>query len=195
MPLPEIDDYPAPYRFRFCPLCATPLERRMHAGRERLVCPRDDWTWYPPTNLAVTVVVEHAGGIVLLRRAIPPDAGIWHLPIGHLEFGEPPAAGALREASEETGLELDTPVFLDFEHSPAIGDPAMFYVVFCYRARAVGGELRAGEENSAIRVFPPEALPELKWSSQRRAVAAWRAWKEGRPWVPGRLAIDDRQMD
>ena len=181
--LPEIDDYPPRLRFRFCPLCAAPLERRQVAGRARLVCPADGWTHYPTPNLAATVVVEHRGGVVLLRRAIPPDAGIWHLPIGHLEFGEAPAAAALREAQEETGLALGDLVFLDVEHSPAIDDPRMFYVIFCYRARAVGGELRADEESSAARVFPLGELPELRWSSQRRAVAAWQAWRAGRSWA------------
>jgi ADP-ribose pyrophosphatase YjhB (NUDIX family) len=184
--LPEIDDYPARLRFRFCPICATPLERRIVAERMRLVCPADGWTHYPAPNLAATVVVEHAGGVVLLRRALEPDAGIWHLPIGHLEFGEPPGAAALREASEETGLRLDEPVFLDFEYSPAYGDPAMYYVVFCYRAHAIGGQPHPNYENSEIGIVAPDALPELKWTSQRRALAAWRAWKEGRPWVPGR---------
>jgi ADP-ribose pyrophosphatase YjhB (NUDIX family) len=180
--LPEIDDFPARMRFRFCPLCATPLERRVVAGRERLVCPADGWVHYPTPNLAATVVIEHAGGVVLLKRAIPPDAGIWHMPIGHLEFGEAPEAAARREAEEETGLALDELVFLDFEYSPAIGDARMFYLIFCYRARAIGGEPRADAESSAIGVFPPGALPELKWSSQRRALAAWRAWRAGRPW-------------
>lgn len=188
MPLPEIDDYPRRLHFRFCPLCAAPLERRLHDGRERLACPNDGWVFYPTPNVAATIVVEHAGGIVLLRRAIEPDAGIWHLPIGHLEFGEPPAEGALREASEETGLALDEPVFLDFEHSPAYGDSAMFYLVFCYRARATGGELRTNYENREIDVFPPDELPDLKWTSQRRAIAAWHAWWAGRPWTPGRPA-------
>jgi 8-oxo-dGTP diphosphatase len=186
MALPTIDDYPARYRYRFCPLCAAPLERRHDGERERLACPRDGWTFYPLPNLAATVVIEHAGGIVLLRRAIEPDAGIWHLPIGHLEFGEAPADGALREASEETGLALDEPVFLDFEHSPSYGDPAMFYVVFCYRARVASGEPRTNYENSEIRIFPPDALPDLKWTSQRRAIAAWRAWRAGQEWTPGR---------
>ena len=195
MPLPEIDEYPVRFRFRFCPLCATPLERRERDGRERLVCPRDGWTLYPMPNLAATVVVEHAGGIVVLRRAIPPDAGIWHLPIGHLEFGEPPAVAAARAAYDETGLLLDEPVFLDFEHSPSYGDPAMFYIVFCFRARARGGELRANYENSAARVFPPDELPELKWTSQRRALAAWRASKDQRSWTPGQPLASDAQKD
>jgi len=185
MTLPEIDDYPARLQFRFCPLCATPLVRAERDDRIRLVCPRDGWVHYPTPNLAATVVVEHDGGLVLLRRAIEPDTGIWHLPIGHLEFGEPPAAAAGREAQEETGLELDAPVFLDFEHGRSYGDPRMFYIVFCYRAHAIGGVLRANHENSAAQVFAPDALPELKWTSQRRAVAAWRAWKAGRVWATG----------
>jgi ADP-ribose pyrophosphatase YjhB (NUDIX family) len=182
---PSIDDYPARLRYRYCPLCATPLERAKRDGHERLVCPRDGWVHYPAASLAATVVVEHGGGVVLLRRAIEPDVGIWHLPIGHLEFGEPPGDAARREALEETGLLLDEPVWLDFEHSRSYGDPRMFYLVFCYRARAVGGELRANAENSEARVLPLDALPELKWTSQRRALAAWRAWKAGRVWTPG----------
>jgi 8-oxo-dGTP diphosphatase len=185
MVLPRIDDYPARLRFRFCPLCATPLERRIDDEGERLVCPNDGWTHYPTPNLAATVVVEHAGGVVLLQRQIPPDAGIWHLPIGHLEYGEPPDAAAAREAHEETGLLLDQPAFLDFEHSPSYGDPQQLYIVFCYCARAIGGELRVNHENSAIRIFPPDALPELKWTSQRRAVAAWQAHRAGRAWTVG----------
>jgi ADP-ribose pyrophosphatase YjhB (NUDIX family) len=185
MPLPEIDDYPARFQLRFCPLCATPLDRAIRDDHERLVCPRDGWVFYPTPNLAATVVVEHMGGVVLLRRAIKPDAGIWHLPIGHIEFGESPGEAARRETVEETGLLLDEPVFLDFEHSPSYGDPRMFYIVFCYRARALGGELRINDENSEACVFPPDALPELKWTSQRRALAAWRAWHEGRVWTPG----------
>lgn len=62
----------------------------------------------------------------------------------------------------------------------------MSYILFCYRARAVGGEPRVDGENSAARVFPPGQVPELKWSSQRRALAAWRA---GRPWAVGQ-ALD-----
>jgi ADP-ribose pyrophosphatase YjhB (NUDIX family) len=183
--LPSIDDYPPRLSFRFCPLCATPLERRQIAGRERLACPADGWVHFPTPNLAATMVIEHAGGVVLLKRAIPPDVGIWHLPIGHLEFGEAPEAGALREAEEESGLRLEELAFLDLEYSPAIDDPHMFYLLFCYRARASGGELKVDAENSAARVFLPDELPAMKWSSQRRALAAWRAWKAGQPWTIG----------
>lgn len=179
MTLPTIDDYPARFRFRFCPLCAAALERQHHAGRERLRCPNDGWTFYPSANLAATVVVEYDGGVVMLRRAIPPDVGIWHLPIGHLEFGEPPEIAASREVLEETGLVIDTPVFTGIEWSRSYDDWRMFYVVFCYHARAVGGSLHTDSENDAIKVFAPDALPALVWTSQQRALRAWQEWKSG----------------
>jgi ADP-ribose pyrophosphatase YjhB (NUDIX family) len=185
MPIVGVEGYPARFRYRHCPLCGTPLVRVTDDHLERLACPADGWVHYPTANVAATTLVEHDGGVVLLRRAIPPDVGIWHLPIGHLEYGEPPAEGARREAEEETGLVLEPPAFLDFEFSPSYGDPKLMYLVFAYRSRSCGGALGVDHENDAIRVCPADALPELKWTSQRRAVAAWRAWREGRPWTPG----------
>jgi ADP-ribose pyrophosphatase YjhB (NUDIX family) len=49
-------------------------------------------------------VVVHAGRVLLLRRALDPDAGRWTVPGGFCEAGEHPRAAAERELSEETGL-------------------------------------------------------------------------------------------
>lgn len=185
MGLPEYNEYPNRFKFRFCPLCSTPLTTIIQDERPRLSCPNDGWVFYPTPNLAATVVVEHEGGIVMLRRAIPPDVGIWHLPIGHLEYGEAPEQAAQREVAEETGLQIEPPTFLDFIHSPSYGDPRMLYIVFCYSARSIGGSLNINSENTEARVFPADALPDLKWSSQRRAIAAWQGRQAGEYWQQG----------
>ncbi len=173
--LPTPDQYPAVYQFKFCPLDATPLSRQLVHGQLRLRCPACGWVWYPNPNIAATVIVEHAGGIVLARRALPPDVGIWHLPIGHVEFGEQPEAAAIREVYEETGLEIAELRFLTYELSPSYADSRMFYIVFGFVGRAVGGTLQITAESSEVAVVPLADLPELKWSSQRKTVAAYRA--------------------
>lgn len=176
--IPTVDDYPERYRYRFCPICGSSLGREVVFDQERLRCPDCRWIFFPNPIIAATVVIEYQGGIVLLQRALPPDVGIWHLPSGHAEYGEDPAAAALREGREETGLELADPIFLDVLHEPSYQDPRLFYVVFVYAARVVGGSLHYDEhESSGAQVVPLDQLPPLKWTIQQRAIEVYRRLK------------------
>lgn len=53
---------------------------------------------------AVLAVVIRDGQVLLIKRANPPDAGLWGFPGGKLEFGETLLAAAERELFEETGV-------------------------------------------------------------------------------------------
>lgn len=174
-PLPGIDDYPERYQYRFCPMDATPLARKQGRDMERLRCPVCGWTFYPVQNQAATVLVEYQGGIVLARRALPPDVGIWHFPIGHVEFGESPEETAVRETYEETGLEIDTPRFVVYDHGRGYEDRRLWYVVFGFVARATGGQLTTSDETAELKVVALEDMPPLKWTSQQKTLAAYRA--------------------
>ena len=59
-------------------------------------------------STADAAIIDEAGRILLIRRA---DNGRWAMPGGLLEVGETPAAGAVREAFEESGV-LSEPVAL-----------------------------------------------------------------------------------
>jgi ADP-ribose pyrophosphatase YjhB (NUDIX family) len=175
MSLPTIHELPERYRFQFCPRCGTALETVELYDMERQRCPSCRWVHFPLPNLAATVVIFHEGGVVLVQRDIEPDRGIWHLPIGHVEYGEEPADAAIREGQEETGLILAEPRFLTYTFGPSYGDPLLFYLVLCFAARSVGGALTGSDEGRATQVLPLAAVPPLKWSSQQAAIELLRA--------------------
>lgn len=55
-------------------------------------------------RLGVLAVVLHEGRALLVRRANPPDAGLWGFPGGKVDWGETVEAAAARELFEETGV-------------------------------------------------------------------------------------------
>lgn len=77
---------------------------RLQAGLARLPRPFDRLA--SPIHVTGAAIVVGARGTILLRHR---RLGIWLQPGGHLEPGESPAAAALREAGEETGLDVRHP--------------------------------------------------------------------------------------
>ncbi|MBY5971229.1 NUDIX hydrolase [Ferrimonas balearica] len=53
---------------------------------------------------AVLCVCLRGSEVLLVRRANPPDAGLWGFPGGKIDAGETMAQAAQRELAEETGL-------------------------------------------------------------------------------------------
>jgi 8-oxo-dGTP diphosphatase len=59
-----------------------------------------------PIVASIAVVIREAK-VLLVRRANPPDAGLWGFPGGKTEPGETIQACAVRELKEETGVEAE----------------------------------------------------------------------------------------
>ena len=98
--------------FRFCPACGGTLESRLlkASDPERLVCTQCEFVFYLDPKLAVgTIIRDERDRVVLVRRAIEPGYGKWVFPGGYVDRGEQLQAAALREAREETGLEVSPP--------------------------------------------------------------------------------------
>lgn len=56
---------------------------------------------------AAGAVVMDGDRILLVRRAHPPQAGLWVVPSGRVEWGETWRETARRETQEETGLDVE----------------------------------------------------------------------------------------
>jgi len=110
---------------------------------------------------AATTIIERDGKILLQRRT---DNGKWGLIGGLLEMNETYQEAAIREAREETGLEVQLESFLGIFHNHNMvwsnGDAAHVVTAF-FNASIISGEPRIDEESFELRFFGMEELPEL----------------------------------
>ena len=58
----------------------------------------------PRGAVAIVCVCARTARIALVTRAKPPDTGVWSLPGGKIELGEPTMVAAARELQEECNL-------------------------------------------------------------------------------------------
>ena len=61
---------------------------------------------FPEPRVGVALIISKENQVLLLKRKRSHGAGSWSTPGGHLEFGESPEACAIREAKEETNVEV-----------------------------------------------------------------------------------------
>jgi 8-oxo-dGTP diphosphatase len=103
----------------------------------------------------VDIIIRRRDGIVFIERKNPP-AG-WALPGGFVDYGESLETAAVREAREETGLELSN--LRQFgAYSDPNRDPRQHNISFVFTAEGAG-ELQGGDDATRAEIFPLDALP------------------------------------
>ena len=145
--------------YRFCPVCGAALEPRVLKTTEpkRLVCTSAScgFVFYLDPKIAVgTVIRMQDGKIVLVRRAIEPGYGKWVFPGGYVDRGEEVTLAAIREAREESGLDVILDGLIDI-YSYAGRTP----IIVVYAATYVGGDLAVDDEGLEARAFAPDEIP------------------------------------
>jgi 8-oxo-dGTP diphosphatase len=103
----------------------------------------------------VDAIIEVPGGIVLIRRLNPPPG--WALPGGFVEYGETAAAAAVREAREETGLDVVLTELFHVYSDPA-RDPRSHTIATVFIGTAKGAPV-GGDDAAEAAVFAAESLP------------------------------------
>jgi ADP-ribose pyrophosphatase YjhB (NUDIX family) len=74
---------------------------------ERFVCTSCGRIYYQNPRIIVGCLPIYNDKILLCKRAIQPQLGLWNLPAGFLENGEKAEDGAARETLEETNADVE----------------------------------------------------------------------------------------
>lgn len=109
----------------------------------------------------VDIIIEipcfgDGGGIVLIKRSNPPRG--WALPGGFIDYGESAENAAVREAKEETGLDVQLERQLGTYSAPD-RDPRQHTISVVFIATA-SGQPKAGDDAALAKIFPLDDLPD-----------------------------------
>jgi 8-oxo-dGTP pyrophosphatase MutT (NUDIX family) len=121
---------------------------------------------------AVCVLIFNEENEILLTRQ--HDDGLWHTIGGAIDPHEEPAAAAIREAKEETCLDLTLDRIVGVYAGPyptyKNGDQVM-YVTIAFAARVPSGQAPqiGDDESMELKFFALDALPPL-WEWDHRAI-------------------------
>ncbi len=127
--------------------------------------------------VTVDIIIELDDGIVLIERANPPLG--WALPGGFVDYGESLETAAVREAREETGLDIVLKEQF-FTYSDPSRDPRHHTVTTVFIASAVGPPI-ANDDAANAGVFNREHLPAPLVFDHAKILSDYFRYRSGHP--------------
>ncbi|HVQ87100.1 MAG TPA: NUDIX domain-containing protein [Actinomycetes bacterium] len=123
-----------------------------------------------------TLIHDDAGNLLLVRQS---DNGKWATVGGAIDPGEGPVEAAVREAKEETGLDVGIEQLLgvvgggkEFEITYPNGD-RVAYISTVYTAHVISGEMQTdGDEITEVRWFAAQELATAELNAFARSLLA-----------------------
>lgn len=105
----------------------------------------------------VAVIVDEQERVLLTRRSIPPFKGMWVMPGGKIDLGEPILTALRREVDEEVGLDVEVGELIDvFEHVTP-GEQNCHYIILFYRCRPLHDDVVHNQDEVAETAWVPRS--------------------------------------
>jgi len=125
----------------------------------------------PTVDIIIELIDRPARPIVLIERKNPPFG--WAIPGGFVDYGESVETAAIREAKEETGLEVEL-IEQFYVYSDPNRDPRQHTLSVVFLATAIG-EPQAADDAKHLELFEPWRIPQnLCFDHDRILKDYWR---------------------
>lgn len=142
---------------KFCSLCAHPVELKNLDGDHlpRFVCTHCQTVHYQnPRLITGTLPIAPDGRILMCKRNIEPQKGLWTLPAGFMENNETTVEGALRETREEACVCALNPELISIISVPAWNQVHLFY-----RVDMPDFSFQTTRESEEVALFDAHEIP------------------------------------
>ncbi|MBF0530372.1 MAG: NUDIX hydrolase [Deltaproteobacteria bacterium] len=136
----------------------------------------------PTVDVIIETEADGRRGIVLIERKNIPLG--WAIPGGYLDYGETAETAAVREAREETGLEVELTGLLGVYSAPD-RDPRHHTITTVFMAEAKG-QPQGHDDAARAEIFSFDRLPSPLAFDHARILDdyfAYQADRKGRPAV------------
>jgi len=116
--------------------------------------------------VTVDAIIELPSGIVIIKRSNPPFG--WALPGGFVDYGESLEEAVIREAKEETGLDLIAP-----KQFHTYSDPkrdVRFHTIGTVFIAKAKGTPKAGDDAADIKVIKPINIEKMEFAFDHKQI-------------------------
>ena len=161
--------------YKFCPYCGGKLKKE-NEGFKCISCGK--WTFINPKP-AVGVFIVKGKKVLLSKRARDPNKGKWAVIGGFSAVFETTTETGVREALEETGLEIRL-VKLLTEQTLEYGPYKEPLLQFFYLGRIVGGIIKIDSELEQVKWFDIDKIPTLAAVTENKALDVLRKYLSGK---------------
>lgn len=136
---------------------------------------REEIGYITPKLGADAAIFNEQGEILLMERA---DGTGWCLPCGWVEPNERPIDTAVREAYEETGLEVEVVQFVGaFTRKASVQTGPYTLVAIVHLCEVVGGELTLSHEGLDLKYWDIDEMQDWHPLHDKYARAAYKMWQ------------------
>jgi 8-oxo-dGTP diphosphatase len=127
---------------------------------------------YPDQPIVgIGVVIVRDFKIALIKRGNEPSKGKWTIPGGLVELGESVEEAVIREAKEETCLDVEEPQLIDVVGNVDLDEDdkvKYHYVIIDYLVHVKNGNIQAASDAAELRWVPFEEVEDYNLTSSFR---------------------------